>query len=145
MAVPFHLQPIAPKGILEEMPRASRNVLGGKLETCSNDPLTGFYRSGCCDTGEEDAGSHTLCAVMTREFLDFTTRQGNDLCTPAPWAGFPGLKPGDRWCICVGRWKDALDADVAPPVILEATHQEALEVVSLEDLLRHAETGSAPS
>lgn len=127
------------------MPDPSKNVLGSKLLSCSESPVTGFYRNGCCDTGEEDAGKHTVCAVMTREFLDFTQARGNDLCTPAPWFNFPGLNPGDRWCVCVDRWKEAMLAGCAPPVVLEATHANALETVTLEELLRHAYSASAPN
>ena len=119
-----------------------RNVLGGQLATCSNNPVTGFWRTGCCDTGEEDIGSHTVCVQVTEEFLAFSLASGNDLTTPHP--GFPGLKPGDRWCVCVLRWKDALDSGVAPPVVLEATHEAALEFVSLKDLFRHAVATSSP-
>jgi len=114
------------------------NVLGSALATCSDDPRTGFYRNGCCDTGAEDTGMHTVCAVMTEAFLVFSREQGNDLSTPRPELGFAGLRPGDRWCLCVGRWKEALDAGVAPPVVLAATHEEALAVVPLEALKRHA-------
>lgn len=127
------------------MPKASKNILGGTLQPCSLNPLTGFYRTGCCDTGEDDLGVHTICAVMTQEFLDFTASMGNDLCTPSPWFDFPGLKPGDQWCLCADRWKEALDAGCAPPVLLEATEESALAVVSMEDLLRHAHTSSSPS
>jgi uncharacterized protein (DUF2237 family) len=127
------------------MPDPSKNVLGGELKSCSQAPLTGFYRNGCCDTGEDDAGKHTVCAVMTREFLDFSVAQGNDLCTPMPRFQFPGLKPGDRWCVCVERWRDAMLAGCAAPVVLEATHANALETVSLEELLLHAFTGTAPN
>jgi uncharacterized protein (DUF2237 family) len=127
------------------MPDTSKNVLGGKLKTCSQDPVTGFYRNGCCDTGEDDAGKHTICVVMTREFLDFTTSQGNDLITPAPWANFPGLKPGDRWCVCIDRWHAAMLAGKAAPVVLEATHVNVLETVDMEDLLRHAYSETAPN
>ena len=119
----------------------SLNVLGGALAPCSREPLTGFYRNGCCDTGVEDLGMHVVCAQMTEEFLEFTRAQGNDLSTPNPAAGFPGLGPGDRWCLCAGRWKEALKAGVAPPVVLEATHVNALDVVSLEELRRHALRG----
>ncbi len=115
-----------------------RNVLGGPLETCCTSPMTGFYRTGKCETGPDDIGTHVVCARMTAEFLAFTKSRGNDLSTPAPWFRFPGLKPGDQWCLCVSRWKEALEAGVAPPVILEATHEKALEFVSLEDLKRHA-------
>ena len=114
------------------------NVLGGPLDACGRDPLTGFYRDGCCETGPDDHGTHVVCAVMTAAFLAFTKGQGNDLSTPRPSLRFPGLAPGDRWCLCVGRWKEALDAGVAPPVVLEATHQKALDVVALGDLQAHA-------
>lgn len=115
-----------------------RNVLGGPLEDCSRRPLTGFYRDGCCNTGYEDTGIHVICAQMTEEFLDYSRAQGNDLAAPAPEFGFPGLRPGDRWCLCAGRWREALDAGVAPPVVLAATHEEALAVVPLAALKRHA-------
>ncbi len=115
-----------------------RNVLGGELQPCGREPLTGFFRNGCCDTGDEDFGRHTVCARMTAEFLEFSRRQGNDLEAPAPESGFPGLKPGDRWCLCAARWRQALEAGVAPPVVLAATHEATLEVVSLSDLTRHA-------
>ena len=114
------------------------NVFGEPLIPCSLDPLTGFYRDGCCNTDYEDAGIHVVCARMTREFLTFSRKRGNDLGTPVPEAGFAGLKPGDRWCLCVGRWKEALDAGCAPPVVLASTHEEALAVVALADLKRHA-------
>ena len=114
------------------------NVLGGVLLPCSTEPLTGFFRDGCCNTGPEDHGLHTVCAVMTAEFLAFSKARGNDLSTPMPRYGFPGLKPGDRWCLCAARWKEALDADAAPHVVLEATHLATLHVVSLDDLRRHA-------
>jgi uncharacterized protein (DUF2237 family) len=114
------------------------NVRGGALAPCSEDPLTGFYRNGCCDTGAEDTGMHTVCAVMTDAFLVYSRLAGNDLSTPRPERGFPGLRAGDRWCLCVGRWREALAAGVAPPVVLEATHEEALAVVTLDDLERHA-------
>ena len=100
--------------------------------------MTGFYRTGCCDTGAEDQGIHIVCAQMTADFLAFSKDQGNDLSTPNPWFGFPGLKPGDRWCLCVSRWKDAMEAGLAPPVVLEATHVATLEFVDLDDLKRHA-------
>ena len=116
----------------------ARNVLGGPLASCSKDPLTGFTRSGCCETGPQDLGSHTVCAVMTEGFLAFTLAAGNDLSTPRPEFRFPGLKPGDRWCLCAGRWAEALAAGRAPKVNLAATHAKALEVVSLEDLRAHA-------
>jgi uncharacterized protein (DUF2237 family) len=114
------------------------NVLGGPLATCSNRPVTGFFRTGCCETSYEDQGSHTVCARLTAEFLSFSQAMGNDLSTPRPEYGFPGLKPGDCWCVCAARWKEALDAGVAPPVILAATHEAALEVVSLEELKANA-------
>ena len=114
------------------------NVLGGRLEPCSVEPRTGFYRDGCCNTGPEDLGLHVVCARMTARFLEFSSAQGNDLSTPQPEVGFPGLKPGDRWCLCAGRWREALDAGIAPPVVLTATHEEALAVVPLEELKRHA-------
>jgi uncharacterized protein (DUF2237 family) len=114
------------------------NVLGSDLVPCGTSPLTGFFRNGCCDTGPEDTGMHTVCAVMTDAFLVFSRMQGNDLSTPRPELGFPGLSAGDRWCLCVGRWREALAAGVAPPVVLAATHEEALAVVPLDDLERHA-------
>jgi uncharacterized protein (DUF2237 family) len=114
------------------------NVLGGRLEPCSVEPRTGFYRDGCCNTGPEDLGLHVVCARMTADFLAFSAERGNDLSTPQPEVGFPGLKPGDRWCLCAGRWREALDAGVAPPVVLSATHEETLAVVALDDLKRFA-------
>jgi uncharacterized protein (DUF2237 family) len=115
-----------------------KNVLGEKLEDCSRDPLTGFFRDGCCKTGPNDTGSHTVCAQVTAEFLEFSRERGNDLSTPRPEFNFPGLKPGDSWCVVAARWREALEAGVAPPVNLNATHQAALNYVSLEDLQRHA-------
>jgi uncharacterized protein len=120
--------------------RRAKNVLGEELAECSRDPLTGFYRTGCCDTGGEDEGVHIVCAQMTAEFLKFSVERGNDLVTPRPEYGFSGLKPGDRWCLCVTRWKEALEAGVAPPVNLDATHISSLEFVELDDLKRHALT-----
>jgi uncharacterized protein (DUF2237 family) len=114
------------------------NVLGGPLEACNLDPVTGFYRDGCCNTGPEDLGAHLVCAVMTEEFLAFSKEMGNDLSTPRLEFGFAGLLPGDRWCLCAARWKEALDADSAPEVVLEATHAQALEWVTLDELRRHA-------
>jgi len=114
------------------------NVLGGKLECCCREPRTGFYRDGYCRTGPSDHGLHTVCAVMTEEFLRFSTAVGNDLVTPIPEFGFPGLISGDRWCLCVTRWQEAFEAGCAPPVVLAATHISALEFVSLEDLRAHA-------
>jgi len=116
----------------------AHNVLGGELQACSFDPLTGFFRDGCCHTGDEDQGSHLVCARVTREFLDFSLARGNDLITPRPQHRFTGLKPGDRWCLCVSRWLEALQAGVAPPIVLEATHAKALQHVSLEVLQQHA-------
>jgi len=114
------------------------NVLGSPLVPCGRTPPTGFFRNGCCDTGPEDTGMHTVCAVMTDAFLVYSKLAGNDLSTPHPEWGFPGLRAGDRWCVCVGRWREAMAAGVAPPVVLAATHEEALAVVTLEDLERHA-------
>jgi uncharacterized protein len=116
----------------------ARNVLGGALETCSVNPLTGFFRDGCCATGPHDHGSHTVCAIMTADFLQYSREQGNDLITPRPEYDFPGLKAGDRWCVCVSRWKEAFNAGVAPKVNLASTHEAALRVVRLEDLQAHA-------
>nr|WP_199484235.1 DUF2237 domain-containing protein [Thiocapsa marina] len=115
-----------------------KNVLGEPLEICSREPVTGFTRSGECETGPQDPGSHTVCARMTREFLELSLARGNDLVTPQPEYGFPGLKPGDRWCLCAARWQEALEAGAAPRVALRATHERALEVVSLADLKSHA-------
>ena len=117
---------------------AEHNVLGGLLEPCSTAPRTGWHRDGSCRTDERDVGRHVVCAVMTEDFLDFTRSRGNDLSTPAPEFGFPGLAPGDRWCLCADRWREALAAGVAPPVVLAATHSAALDVVSLDDLEAHA-------
>jgi uncharacterized protein (DUF2237 family) len=117
---------------------ASVNVLGEPLEPCSTAPMTGFFRNGCCDTAEQDRGSHTVCAVMTAEFLDFSRRRGNDLSTPRPEFGFAGLKPGDRWCLCAARWREAWEAGCAPRVKLTATHRRAAEVCPVEALRAHA-------
>ena len=116
----------------------TRNVLGGPLQACSYDPLTGFFRDGCCETGPHDAGSHTVCARVTREFLEFSASRGNDLVTPRPEYRFKGLQAGDRWCLCAARWLEAYHAGVAPPVVLEATHEKALAVVTLAQLREHA-------
>jgi uncharacterized protein (DUF2237 family) len=116
----------------------AKNVLGGPLQSCSTDPMTGFFRTGCCDTGPDDDGVHVVCAVMSAEFLAFSRSAGNDLSTPFPQFGFPGLRPGDRWCLCASRWQEALEAGMAPQVVLEATHMGALEWVDLDDLKRHA-------
>jgi hypothetical protein len=115
-----------------------RNVLGQPLQTCSTDPMTGFFRDGCCRTGSGDVGLHLVCIRATTEFLEFSRSRGNDLSTPVPQFAFPGLHPGDRWCLCAERWKEALEAGKAPPVVLEATHVSTLEFVDLEDLERHA-------
>ena len=118
-----------------------RNVLGGRLEGCSDRPLTGFFRNGCCDTAPQDVGSHTVCAVMTAAFLAYSRERGNDLSTPQPGLGFPGLKPGDRWCLCAPRWQQALADGRAPQVVLRATHEGALAWCRLADLKRHAVDG----
>lgn len=118
--------------------RAAKNVLGTELQPCCTDPMTGFYRTGRCLTGPEDIGQHVVCAQMTAAFLAFTKAQGNDLSTARPAMNFPGLAPGDRWCLCAARWQEALDAGVAPPVFLEATHEAALQYLTLEALKRHA-------
>lgn len=115
----------------------AKNVVGTLLQTCSLDPLTGFTRTGCCETGADDRGSHTVCAQVTDEFLAFSIVQGNDLSTPRPEYGFDGLVAGDRWCVCAARWLEASDAGFAPPVVLEASHEKCLEIVSLADLKYH--------
>lgn len=114
----------------------AKNVLGGELETCSMDPLTGFYRDGCCNTGPDDIGEHTVCVVMTAEFLEFSKSRGNDLSTPAPQYGFRGLLPGDRWCLCAERWVEAYQAGKAPYVVLRATHAAVLRHVKLDVLAK---------
>ena len=114
------------------------NVLGEPLAICSTSPMTGFYRDGCCATGPEDGGIHTVCAEVTADFLAFSKSQGNDLSTPRPEFGFKGLVPGDRWCLCADRWQQALDAGMAPRVVLRATHERTLEVCALKDLKRLA-------
>ena len=116
----------------------AKNVLGTALQTCSTTPLTGFTRTGCCETNPEDIGNHTVCCQVTEEFLAFSISRGNDLSTPRPEYNFEGLKPGDRWCLCASRWLEASEAGFAPPVILEACHERCLEVVSLADLKYHA-------
>lgn len=116
----------------------ARNVLGDELQSCCTSPITGYYRDGYCSTGAGDVGIHVVCAQLTEEFLQFTKSRGNDLSTPMPLYDFPGLKPGDRWCLCAARWKEALDAGVAPPVVLASTHAATLEYVSLSDLKQHA-------
>ncbi len=114
----------------------AKNVFGESLISCSKDPLTGFYRDGCCETGPDDLGVHTVCAVMTKEFLEFSKDRGNDLSTPRPQFNFGGLKPGDRWCLCASRWVEAYQANCAPLVVLEATHEKTLEFVELSELVR---------
>jgi uncharacterized protein (DUF2237 family) len=119
------------------------NVVGGTLLSCSTDPPTGFFRDGCCATGPEDLGSHTVCTVVTAEFLEFSARAGNDLSTPRPQWGFPGLSPGDRWCVCAARWLEAYHAGCAAAVVLGATHARALDVVPIDALLAHAARADA--
>jgi uncharacterized protein len=119
-------------------PLSALNVLGEPLEICSFKPMTGFYRDGCCDTGQEDVGSHTVCVVMTAAFLEFSKSRGNDLSTPLPGFCFPGLKPGDRWCLCAPRWQESFEANRAPHVVLRATHEGALSYCALADLKRFA-------
>jgi uncharacterized protein (DUF2237 family) len=123
---------------VQEETDEQRNVFGEIIDTCSNRPMTGFYRTGCCHTGEDDFGLHTVCVEVSAEFLAFSKLRGNDLSTPMPEHGFPGLDAGDRWCLCAQRWKEALDAGMAPRVILRATHEATLEVVALEDLKCYA-------
>jgi len=115
-----------------------RNVLGGNLQPCCQNTMTGYYRNGYCSTGSEDMGSHVICAIVTEEFLQFTKERGNDLSTARPELGFPGLEPGDRWCLCAERWKEAMEENVAPPVVLGATHESALQYVPLGELQGHA-------
>jgi uncharacterized protein (DUF2237 family) len=121
------------------------NVFGMPLESCSLEPRTGFYRTGCCETGEDDAGVHTVCVVVTAEFLEFSAARGNDLSTPRPEYRFPGLTPGDRWCLCASRWVEAWKAGAAPKVVLPATHEATLDFVGLKDLVAHAWRDSGPS
>ena len=115
-----------------------KNVLGETLDVCCTFPMTGFYRNGFCETWPRDLGTHVVCAEVTEEFLEFTSSEGNDLIRPSPEHGFPGLTPGDRWCLCVSRWKEALDAGIAPPVVLSATNQATIKYVSLDDLKKYA-------
>ena len=122
----------------------SLNVLGEPLKPCSFDPVTGFFRDGCCNTGPEDRGRHTVCARMTAEFLAFSRARGNDLSTPRPELGFPGLGPGDRWCLCAARWVEAYEAGMAPKVVLASTHRSVLKLVPLEVLQEHAMPGRTP-
>lgn len=123
---------------MSEQAKRGKNVFGREVALCGSEPKTGFFRDGCCNTGPQDRGNHTVCARVTKEFLEFSKAQGNDLSTPVPAYGFPGLKPGDRWCLCAARWKEAFDAGVAPPVLLAATHEAALGVVPYEALAAHA-------
>ena len=123
------------------MSSVQKNVLGEPLELCCTDPMTGFFRDGYCHTQKQDYGKHTVCAVMTQEFLEFSYNHGNDLITPMPEFGFPGLKPGDGWCLCLGRWYEAYQAGVAPPVKLAASHEKTLERVSLEELKKYEYSG----
>lgn len=123
---------------MSEPQRPARNVLGGTLVICSIKPMTGFFRDGCCNTGPADRGSHTVCVVMTAEFLAFSKASGNDLSTPMPEYEFPGLKPGDRWCLCAPRWQEAFEGGAAPKVVLAATHEGALEHTALADLKKFA-------
>jgi uncharacterized protein (DUF2237 family) len=120
------------------MAHEQQNVFGEPIEVCSMNPRTGFYRTGCCETGPEDVGVHTVCVEVTAEFLAFSKARGNDLSTPRPEFGFPGLEPGDRWCLCAARWQEALEANAAPRVVLAATHKGTLEFVQLADLKRYA-------
>ena len=123
----------------------ANNLFGEPLIPCSTDPMTGFYREGCCETGPTDHGTHTVCAVMTEEFLAFTKARGNDLSTPIPAYQFPGLKPGDRWCLCASRWMEAYRAGVAPLIIPEATHEKTLEYIELKEILKFAHRSSSES
>jgi uncharacterized protein (DUF2237 family) len=120
------------------MPDEQRNVFGEPIEICSLNPMTGFFRTGCCETGPEDVGVHTVCVEVTAEFLAFSKARGNDLSTARPELGFPGLNPDDRWCLCAARWQEALEAGAAPRVVLAATHEATLEIVQLGELKRHA-------
>lgn len=120
------------------------NVLGSSLKCCCTAPTTGFYRDGFCRTGPMDVGSHTVCAIVTAEFLEYSRSLGNDLITPMPMYQFPGLRPGDKWCLCVSRWKQAYDAGCAPGVVLEASHAKALNIVTLAQLQQHAVPSTAP-
>ena len=123
---------------MTESKKTAKNVLGNPLEICCTSPMTGFHRDGFCQTGPDDLGSHTVCAQVTAAFLSFSKKIGNDLSTPRPEYGFPGLKPGDKWCVCVTRWEEAFMAGVAPPIVLESTHERALDVVELAELRAHA-------
>ena len=114
------------------------NIFDEQLEECSCDPLTGFFRSGCCETSEQDLGSHTVCALMTEEFLEFSFKKGNDLISAVPQFDFPGLKPGDKWCLCANRWLEAYEAESAPLILAKATHKRALEIISMEQIIEYA-------
>ena len=127
------------------MDHISLNVFGAPLQACSLTPLTGFYRDGCCTTGTDDTGRHVVCAIMTADFLAFSQSRGNDLSTPRPEYNFPGLQPDDRWCLCVLRWKEALEAGVAPLVVLESTNEAALRYVDIQDLISHAFKRATPA
>jgi uncharacterized protein len=127
-----------PNNISNNVSSRPKNVLGTELQCCCTAPRTGFYRDGFCQTGPMDHGSHTVCAEVTQAFLEFSRSRGNDLSTPMPYYEFPGLKPGDKWCLCVSRWQEALEAGVAPKIVLEACHEKALEVVNLNDLNQYA-------
>jgi uncharacterized protein len=120
------------------MAKEARNVIGTTLQSCSQDPLTGWHRDGCCRTGGGDQGVHVVCARMTEKFLEFSKKRGNDLTTPRPEYGFPGLAPGNQWCLCASRWQEAFEAGYAPDVVLEATHESALEFIDLASLQQHA-------
>jgi uncharacterized protein (DUF2237 family) len=124
--------------ILKQHKMDGINVFGQKISLCSKDPLTGYYRTGCCETGPDDLGTHTVCAVMTLEFLEFSKSRGNDLMTPIPAYSFPGLKAGDQWCLCARRWLEAYESKVAPSVILEATNEKTLEIIPLEILIDYS-------
>ena len=126
------------RDMLESERPSQKNVFGEPLQTCSDEPETGFFRDGSCNTCPQDEGSHTVCTVMTAEFLEFSKKAGNDLSTPMPEFDFPGLNPGDRWCLCAARWRQAFEAGMAPRVVLSATHERALELVALKDLKRFA-------
>jgi uncharacterized protein (DUF2237 family) len=121
--------------------KMAKNVFGENLMLCSSSPMTGYYRNGCCETGEDDRGTHTVCAVMTEEFLTFSKEKGNDLSTPRPEWNFPGLKPGDKWCLCASRWMEAYRENVTPMVFLEATNEKTLEYITLEELVKFAFKG----
>ncbi len=120
------------------MKTEEKNIFGEELKECSTDPMTGFFRDGCCRAAVEDVGLHLVCAEMTEEFLEFSKSRGNDLITPRPEFGFEGLRPGDRWCLCALRWKEALDGGVAPPVFLQSTHESVLKIIDLSDLKKYA-------